>query len=142
MRAGRHLSGAPRPKPRQRRHGRTWGDWVESVVSSTSKRGAADGEPASLYLLAGVRATWRRVARAVGQFLYGMTVYEMVRELELERADRAQLFTVLTFGDLVGLPVLSTFYSLRLLPYVASELSRSGHSLLRERDLLDVVDHG
>ena len=50
------------------------------------------------------------------------------------------LIVLVTFGDIVGLPMLPPYYTLRLLPYVVPILNRWKRSLLRERDLTDLTE--
>ena len=52
------------------------------------------------------------------EVIYGMTVHEMDLELRRERGDLDHLFMLVVFGDLVGLPLLPPYYSMRLLPYI------------------------
>jgi hypothetical protein len=65
--------------------------------------------------------------RAIGEFVYGMTSYE--------------LLLVAVFGDMVGVPILPSYYALRLLPWVAPELGAWKRSLLRERELGSDHEH-
>jgi len=81
-----------------------------------------------------------RFWRALKDILYGMTTYEMVRDLNKKRARLEHLFVLITMGDLVGIPILPPYYALRLLPYVLPSLSGLRRSLLRERDLTDLAD--
>ena len=69
-----------------------------------------------------------------------MTVYDMVRDLRKERGNVERLFVALTFGDLLGVPILPTYYTLRLLPYVVPRLQGWRRSMLRERDLTELCD--
>ena len=87
-----------------------------------------------------IRDGIRRVAHVVGQILYGMTTYDWARGMRRERGEVERLFVLVTFGDLIGLPVLPPYYTLRLLPYVVPVLSRWKRSLLRERDWTDLTD--
>jgi hypothetical protein len=82
----------------------------------------------------------RELARALGQVIYGMTIYDMVRELNKARASLEHLFILMVFGDLLGVPILPPYYSLRLLPYVVPTLDMWRRSMLRERDLIDLLD--
>jgi hypothetical protein len=43
------------------------------------------------------------------------------------------------FGDLIGLPLLPPYYSMRLLPFVIPFMEKWKRSLLREKDLTDFV---
>jgi hypothetical protein len=81
-----------------------------------------------------------RVYESLRDILYGMTVYEWVRELEKEKGSYERLFVLMVFGDLLGVPILPPYYSLRLLPYVVPLISRWRYSMLRERDLTDLFD--
>ena len=75
--------------------------------------------------------------RAAGEFVYGMTGYEFARQAERMRHETGTLLMLMTFGDLVGLPVFPPYYSLRLLPYVAPEIGVWKRGLLRERHPLE-----
>jgi hypothetical protein len=78
--------------------------------------------------------------KTAGQLIYGATVYEMVRDLNKERAKLEHLFVLVVFGDLLGVPVLPPYYTMRLLPYVMPNLPGWRRSILRERDLTDLCD--
>jgi hypothetical protein len=69
-----------------------------------------------------------------------MTVYEMIRDLRKERGHLERIFILITFGDLLGVPVLPPYYTMRLLPFVVPHINAWRHSLLRERDLTDLCD--
>lgn len=88
-----------------------------------------------------LRNALRHVCRALVEILYGMTVFGWVRGLRRERSEVERLFVLVTFGDLLGLPILPPYYTLRLLPYVVPELERWRLALLRERDWSDSVGH-
>jgi hypothetical protein len=89
-------------------------------------------------------AQWKlralQAVRALGDMLYGATIYEMVRDLNKERGNRERMFVLIVFGDLLGIPVLPPYYTLRLLPYVMPNITGWRRSLLRERDLTDLCD--
>ena len=79
----------------------------------------------------------RGIRRSVGQFLYGMTGYEFAQHANHMRADQNTVLMVLTFGDMIGVPIMPPYYALRLLPYVVPELDRWKRQVLRERYALD-----
>lgn len=81
-----------------------------------------------------------RFIRALRDILYGATVYEMVRDLRKERGQLEQMFILVVFGDLLGVPILPPYYTLRLLPYVVPKLAGWRRSLSREKDLTDLCD--
>jgi hypothetical protein len=78
-------------------------------------------------------------ARAMRELLYGMTTYEWVRDVRRERGEVERLFVLITFGDIVGIPILPPYYTLRLLPYIIPTINRWKRSLLRERDWTDLT---
>ena len=82
----------------------------------------------------------RQAARALGDMLYGATIHEMVRDLNKERGNRERLFVLVVFGDLLGIPVLPPYYTLRLLPFVMPNITGWRRSMLRKRDLTDLCD--
>lgn len=73
------------------------------------------------------------------EFMYGMTGYEWARHAIEERAALETLFMATTVGDMIGLPVMPPYYSLRLLPYVVPGVSTWKRRVLRERELTE--DH-
>jgi hypothetical protein len=79
-------------------------------------------------------------AHVAGEILYGMTIFDWTRGLRQQRGEIERMFVLITFGDIVGLPILPPYYTLRLLPYVVPALNRWKRSLLRERDLTDLAE--
>jgi hypothetical protein len=77
--------------------------------------------------------------RVLKEVMYGMTIHEMDLELRKERATLDHLFMLVVFGDLVGLPLLPPYYSMRLLPYIIPSIEKWKRSILREKDLTDFV---
>jgi hypothetical protein len=89
--------------------------------------------PAETRKLSGLRS-------ALGQFAYGMTGYEFARHAIETRAALENLFMVVVVGDMVGLPVIPPYYSLRLLPFVTPEVATWKRRVLREREFSDQHD--
>jgi len=79
----------------------------------------------------------KRLPKVLREILYGMTIHEMDLELKKERGNLDHLFMLVVFGDLVGLPLLPPYYSMRLLPYIIPSLQTWKRSVLREKDLTD-----
>jgi hypothetical protein len=82
----------------------------------------------------------RSLAHALGEIVYGMSVYEIVRDLNKQRGMIERLFILAVFGDVLGVPLLPPYYALRLLPYVVPNIESWRYSMLRERDLTDLCD--
>jgi hypothetical protein len=78
--------------------------------------------------------------RAIGDIFYGATVYEMVRDLHKERSHLEHLFILIVFGDILGVPIMPPYYTLRLLPFIVSSTTGWKRNMLRERDLTDLCD--
>jgi hypothetical protein len=74
---------------------------------------------------------------ALREFAFGMTGYEFARHAIETRAALDNVFMVVLVGDMLGLPVLPPYYSLRLLPYVTPNIATWKRRVLREREFTD-----
>lgn len=79
---------------------------------------------------------WPTVLREI---MYGMTLHDLVLDLKKERSTLDHLFILVVFGDLVGVPILPPYFSMRLLPFIIPSIRTWKRSLLRERDLTDFL---
>jgi hypothetical protein len=70
---------------------------------------------------------------------YGMASHDMTRHALRTRASMEHLFILITMGDLLGVPILPPYYSLRLMPYVVPQISTWKRRMLREKDLTDAM---
>jgi hypothetical protein len=82
----------------------------------------------------------RTAFKTLGEMIYGATIYEMVRDLHKQRSYIEHLFILIVFGEFLGIPILSPYYTLRLLPYVVPSISGWKRTMLRERDLTELCD--
>lgn len=73
------------------------------------------------------------------EFLYGMIGYEFEEHAAQMRSVMESLFMAITFGDMLGLPIIPPYYGLRLLPFVVPNVSTWKRRVLREREFSD--DH-
>ncbi len=80
---------------------------------------------------------WRAWRQAFREFFYGFAAYDVVQHLLEMRAASENLFIAALFGDLIGLPIMPPYYSLRLLPYVVPVLNTWKRRVLREREFID-----
>ncbi len=92
-----------------------------SIRSSTATRGGLRG--------------------ALREFLYGMTGHEFARHALETRSSLETVFMVSLVGDMVGLPILPPYYSLRLLPFVVPSVATWKRRVLRERDFSTTPDY-
>ncbi len=81
----------------------------------------------------------KQFGRSAKEFLYGMAGHDMTRFALKTRGSMEHLFILITMGDLLGIPILPPYYSLRLLPYVVPQISTWKRRMLRERDLTDAL---
>jgi hypothetical protein len=81
----------------------------------------------------------QRFKQTVIQVVYGMAVHDQVRTLARQRGSLEHLFVLISFGDLLGVPILPPYYSLRLLPFIVPEINNWRRRMLRERDLMDAI---
>ena len=79
------------------------------------------------------------LGRSVKELLYGMAGHDMTRYALKTRGSMEHLFILITMGDLLGVPILPPYYSLRILPYVVPQISTWKRRMLRERDLTDAL---
>ncbi len=75
--------------------------------------------------------------QAVREFLYGMMGMEIANHALEMRASLESLFMLGTVGDMLGIPILPPYYSLRLLPFVLPQIETWKRRVLREREFSD-----
>lgn len=79
----------------------------------------------------------RGVWQAVRDFLYGMMGMEIAEHAVEMRSSLESLFMLGTVGELIGVPILPPYYTLRLLPYVFPQIETWKRRVLREREFTD-----
>jgi hypothetical protein len=84
---------------------------------------------------------WKQFARAVREFMYGMVGLEMASHAMEMRSSLESLFMLATVGDMLGVPVIPPYYSLRLLPYVVPNISTWKRRVMRQREFTDEHDY-
>ena len=74
-----------------------------------------------------------RLFNTAREVMYGMASHDMSRYALRTRASMEHLFILITMGDLLGVPILPPYYSLRLLPYLMETIPHWRRRVLRER---------
>ncbi|MBI5569120.1 MAG: hypothetical protein HY914_04160 [Desulfomonile tiedjei] len=74
---------------------------------------------------------------AIREFLEGAVVREPMLVALKEKAILEQALLLTLFGDMLGVPMPSSYYSLRLLPHVMPLITPWKRSLLRQKDWTD-----
>ena len=78
-----------------------------------------------------------RLFKTAREVMYGMASHDMSRYALRTRASMEHLFILITMGDLLGVPILPPYYSLRLMPYVVPNVSTWKRRVLRGRELTE-----
>lgn len=77
--------------------------------------------------------------RAIKETFYGMASHAVVRQMLKQRMYLEHLFMLITLGDMLGLPILPPYYSLKLLPYALPNIKSWKRRLFQERDVTDML---
>lgn len=77
--------------------------------------------------------------QSVKEFVYGIAAHDSARYALKSRASMEHLFILITMGDMLGVPILPPYYSLRLLPYAVPQIATWKRRMLREKDLTDAL---
>ena len=83
------------------------------------------------------RSRWQ----AVREFLYGMFGMEISSHAMEMRSSLESIFLLGIVGDMIGVPILPPYYSLRLLPFVLPQIETWKRRVLREREFTDGHDY-
>jgi hypothetical protein len=73
--------------------------------------------------------------------MYGLAGYEIAQHALEMRATIETLFMMDVFGDMLGVPILTPYYRLRLLPWVLPQLETWKRRCLREREIGSDHEH-
>jgi hypothetical protein len=69
-----------------------------------------------------------------------MTGHEFARHALATRASLETVFMVILVGDMIGMPIMPPYYSLRVLPFVVPQITTWKRRVLRERDFTEEHD--
>lgn len=83
----------------------------------------------------------RGFLQTVRDFMYGMVGMEFAEHALEMRGSLESLFMLATMGDMLGVPVMPPYYSLRLLPYLVPNVSTWKRRVMREREFTDEHDY-
>jgi len=81
----------------------------------------------------------KTIGTTLKQILYGFSVREIEIELMKEKGHMNNLLMLMIFGDLAGLPLFPSYFSMRILPYIIPLLETWKRHLFRERDITDIL---
>lgn len=84
---------------------------------------------------------WKQRLSSIREFMFGMVGMEMATHALEMRSSLESLFMLATVGDMLGVPVIPPYYSLRLLPYVVPNITSWKRRVLRPREFTDEHDY-
>jgi hypothetical protein len=84
---------------------------------------------------------WKERLKGIREFMFGMVGMEMAGHAMEMRASLESLFMLATVGDMIGVPIIPPYYSLRLLPYVVPNIASWKRRVLRAREFTDEHDY-
>ena len=79
------------------------------------------------------------VKEGIKGVMYGMAAHGHVTAALRTRMYLEHLFMFITLGDMLGVPVIPPYYSLRILPYAVPNIKSWKQRVFRERDFTDSV---
>jgi len=86
-----------------------------------------------------VKDKFTEAKRALKEMFYGMSSHIAVRQMMKTRMYLEHLFMLITLGDMLGMPILPPYYSLKLLPYAIPNIETWKRRLFKERDITDML---
>ena len=79
------------------------------------------------------------VKEGIKGVMYGMAAHGRVTAALRTRMNLEHRFMFHTLGDMLGVPVIPPYYSLRILPYAVPNIKSWKQRVFRERDFTDSV---
>ncbi|OGO73016.1 MAG: hypothetical protein A2Z49_04530 [Chloroflexi bacterium RBG_19FT_COMBO_56_12] len=79
--------------------------------------------------------------QALQEFLFGMVGLEFAGHALEMRASLESLFMLATVGEMIGVPILPPYYSMRLLPYLIPNIATWKRRVLRQKEFTDEHDY-
>jgi len=83
------------------------------------------------------RSFWQ----TLNEFLFGMVGLEFAGHALEMRASLESLFMLATVGEMIGVPILPPYYSMRLLPYLIPNIATWKRRVLRQKEFTDEHDY-
>ncbi len=85
-----------------------------------------------------MRSSIERLRKVLQDFFFGAAYLEFEHAARQEKTARLDLILLLSYGDLLGVPVFPPYHSLRLLPYFFPALNSWKKRMVREKDLTEI----
>jgi hypothetical protein len=80
---------------------------------------------------------WRRALQVVKEILWGLFFFDLYTETMKMRIRYNDAVNLLVFSETLGIPLMNSYVSMRLLPYFVGELEGWKRREMREREVLE-----
>jgi len=80
-----------------------------------------------------------KIKDALSEAVYGIALHGQVSAIKRMKMYTEYLFMLMTVGDMLGIPLVPPYYTLRLLPYMVPNIKSWKLRMLRERDVTDII---
>lgn len=80
---------------------------------------------------------WRNAVRILKDALWGLFFYDLYHETTKLRSRYQDAVNLLVFSEQLGIPLMNSYVSMRLLPYFVGELEGWKRREMAEREILD-----
>ncbi len=80
-----------------------------------------------------------RFVKSIKEVLFGMFYFDLYRESMKYYKQLNDLMNLFLLGEFLGLPILSTNITIKLLPYLYKDIHRWKISQLKEKEVTDEV---
>jgi len=87
--------------------------------------------------MAFIMGFWKKVKKVLKDFVYGMTVADMVQTAKKMEFNINAALMIVTIGDLIGISVLPPIYKYNLLVHWFPYVDVWKREVLREKDFLE-----
>ncbi len=83
-----------------------------------------------------IGSSGKTIKEKISDFLFGLVFFELHREsMGLSRKYKSSI-DLLLFAEFLGIPLMASFVTLRLLPFFVLDLEKFKMAHLKERDIL------
>ncbi|CCC80790.1 hypothetical protein TTX_0114 [Thermoproteus tenax Kra 1] len=82
-----------------------------------------------------------KIKQIIYDFLFGAFYLDLYKEVAKIHKQLLLVTEFLVFGEFLGIPLLSSYYAMRLLPYFVGELYDFKSEMLKEKDLFEEIAH-
>lgn len=82
-----------------------------------------------------------QLGRAARSFCWGLFVFDWYKVLRSNQAKYNDAMNLVIFGEFLGMPLMNSAVSLRLLPYLVPYLKEWKRRQLTEREVLESAPH-